>query len=259
MANFSFVLSIISAVISLIPAFGFFSIIFAPVSIIIGVISHKKEKKTVIAISLAILSVFISLVINTDVSSAFLFLGASISLSLYGLLMLLLHKKNPFLNIDKLKKETVLYKPFYIRHIAGLGLSNDSLCTISFTNKKIIINQVKDNKILKKFTIDNTIVMSVDEDTIVEKRLISGDSIGNAVLGGLLFGSIGAIVGAASGNNIMDIKQDLDVLKIKYCSNGEEKCVLLLCEDKYNYDKFISLYNKFILKLENKEIENVEL
>lgn len=90
--------------------------------------------------------------------------------------------------------------------------------------------------------------------------MISGDSVGNALLGGILFGGIGAMVGATVGNNIADTKQDIDVIKIKYTSkSNEEKMILLLCEDKYNYQKFIKTYNKEILNIDKKGIENISL
>lgn len=169
------------------------------------------------------------------------------------------YKISPIYNMKKLNKETVLLNPFYCRHIIGLDISDNALCTIYFTNENIVISQVKDKRILKSFSIANNKVLAVDEDTIVEKKLISGDSIGNALLGGLLFGGIGAVVGATSGNNVQDIKQDIDVIKIKYSSDTEDKCILLSCEDTFMYKKFIKQYNKFILKVTNKEIENVKL
>ena len=162
-------------------------------------------------------------------------------------------------NNDKPEKEIVIYKPFLVRHIAGLDINSNSLCNISFTNKRIIINQIKDDKILKTFSISNNKVDKLAEDTIVENKLISGDSIGNALLGGLLFGSVGAIVGATSGTSIKSIKCDIDVLKIIYNSNNVEKCILLSSEDKFNYNGFIKSYNKRILEQENLEIENIEL
>ena len=58
-------------------------------------------------------------------------------------------------NNDKPEKEIVIYKPFLVRHIAGLDINSNSLCNISFTNKRIIINQIKDDKILKTFSISN--------------------------------------------------------------------------------------------------------
>lgn len=183
----------------------------------------------------------------------------SVILFIVFIILAICDKHKPIRNIEKLKKETNLYKPFFVRHISGLSLNYDVVCQIYFTNKKIVINQIQNGKILKSFYIDNSKVFALEEDTIVEKKLISGDVVGNALLGGVLFGSVGAIVGAASGNSIKDVKQSIDVIKIKYTSNEEEKYIMLSCEDMINYRKFIDLYNQYILKVTDKKLKTVEL
>lgn len=183
----------------------------------------------------------------------------SIVLFIVFIILAICDKHKPIRNIEKLKKETNLYKPFFVRHISGLALNYDVVCQIYFTNYKIVINQIQNGKVLKTFWIDNSKVFSLDEDTIVEKKLVSGDAVGNAIIGGILFGSVGAMVGAASGNSIKDVKQSIDVIKIKYKTNNEEKYIILSCEDKINYEKFINSYNQYILKITNKEMEKIEL
>ncbi len=268
----SLILGIISLAFGLIPILGIITIIPAIISIVLGIVdivntskkNENKARKVIVGLTSSILSLLFTFVyiilflIGLEDFALFVFIFGIILTFILG--MILCYKVAPILNLERLKKETILQPKFYIRHIAGLDLSNDSLCTITFTNLKIVINQVKGNKVLKTYSINNEKILAITEDTIVEKRLVSGDSVGNALLGGLLFGNTGAIVGAISGNTIQDIKQDLDVIKIKYKNlNGEEKLILLSCEDKLSYNKFIKNYNKYILKKEYNKIENIEL
>lgn len=261
------ILGIISLGIGMIPLLGIIVLIPAIVNAVIGGIKLSKEPKNmkiVIGWIASMLSIYLTIIYIVlffcDLAdlSLVVFFGSCLLVFILG--MIICYKIATIRNLDKLKQEVVLQQPFFIRHIAGLDIGNDVLCTLSFTNLKIVINRIKDNKVLKVYNIKNEKVLEVEEDTIVEKQLASGDVIGNALLGGLIFGSVGAIVGATAGNTISSVKQDLDVIKIKYIdSKGEEKLILFSCEDKNSYNKFIKQYNKYILKKHNKKIESVEL
>lgn len=250
-----------------IPLLGIITIIPSIICIVLGVRYIKKERKTkkvVVGFISSILSLIFTIIYMVlfaikleDLILYDFFVNIAI---VFVLGIILCYKASRMLNLDKLKKETILQNPFYVRHITGLDIGLDILCTITFTNLNIVISRIKDNKTLKVFNIRNDKVLSVEEDTIVERRLASGDAVGNALLGGILLGSTGAIVGAISGSTVRNVKKDIDVIKIKYMDfNGNKKLILFSCEDKRSYNKFIKKYNKYILKRENFEIEKIEL
>lgn len=115
------------------------------------------------------------------------------------------------------------------RHIAGLPnyTNTDAVCITVRQDVRSLV--FKDKTSFKKEKM-NDITLSFDKiigaDFITQEELAKASTIGRAVIGGILFGGVGAVVGAISANGNQKTKKK-NFFAISYMADsGEEKTLL---------------------------------
>lgn len=224
---FIIAIGIISLVASLTPFLGTIPIIPAIIIVIIGgiqLIKGSKNKNIVIGFVASILAIILTIIYQV----IFYYDRADLTLNviLVSCIVVLVlgivanYKTNPIRNLDKLKKEVILQYPISIKPISGLDGYQDVVCTLSFTNRNIVIKMIKDKKVFEKYAIRNEKVLAVEKEIANSKE------------------------------------KNLNVMKIRYIDSAEEKEILLSCKDRNDYKRFIRLYNQYILKNSISKIED---
>lgn len=105
----------------------------------------------------------------------------------------------------------------------------------------LILDEI-DNKLILKPKLSKIGEASLNLDKITNAGMITEEEIkeasvvGRAVVGGLLFGHLGAIIGGMSGTK--DKKKTQSYYVINYTSNGEEKVVSMKQNGDFNFGKF---------------------
>lgn len=78
----------------------------------------------------------------------------------------------------------------------------------------------------------------------------SGNMIGRAIVGGVLFGGAGAIIGAMSAQEKKKVKH---LYSINYLSDGEEKAIVMKSAGAINEMKFRRMLDDLLPKVEKTE------
>lgn len=92
--------------------------------------------------------------------------------------------------IDKQEKRKEKLKTCTMKHVYGLPIAEDVNCNITLTDDKYIFSSGSMNFELEKSKITD---MCIKTDTEIQQQYVS--SVGGAVVGGALFGPLGAMIG----------------------------------------------------------------
>lgn len=112
---------------------------------------------------------------------------------LFGTLTFILFKpteKEKQKKIDKQEKRREKLKTCTMKHINGLPIAEDVKCNITLTDDKYIFSSSTMNFELDKSKITD---ICIKTDTEIQQQYVS--SVGGAVVGGALFGPLGAMIG----------------------------------------------------------------
>lgn len=132
-------------------------------------------------------------------------------------------------------------------HIEGLPLRKE--CPINLEldmgGERIIITEFgkKQEIFLPISKITKTGVLQIDS-------IESGNMIGRAIIGGVLFGNAGAIVGAMTAQ---ERKKTKYLYSINYFSNGENKAIVMKSGGSINEMKFRRMLNDLLPKEETSD------
>lgn len=139
--------------------------------------------------------------------------------------------------------ENYAFLTIVLRHLSGLenlpiiDPDEDVKLTINPKKKKIYFNNHCDNSLIASLAISKiTSIREVIKNIPKNKNLI-----GRAAIGGLMFGSAGAVVGALTA---FDEETDkIPILIFCYTSNGQEKEIIMACTSYLSsgYKKFLEL------------------
>lgn len=120
-----------------------------------------------------------------------------------------------------------------VTHLYGLkGYGENTKLVLFLYPDKLSFHQQKDMPL--------TQVIDVEYFDNIEMVEVGNNPVGKAILGGILFGGVGAVVGAAAGSGKSKVQKELRYLRIKYKDYfGEHEmlfCVSIV--DKSNAQKF---------------------
>jgi len=159
----------------------------------------------------------------------FIILGIFIFLIIFCIKMLIITlkaKKERKIYIQTLKNQGVsIYAVF--QHVHGLPLAESTLCEIFSYADRI---EFKANSAVIKLAREKITDMCLKYDTEIQNQTVS--SVGGAIVGGVMFGTLGAIIGGRAKNK--EVKTTTQYLIITYIGEqGELKYIGF--ETAYNY------------------------
>ena len=132
-------------------------------------------------------------------------------------------------------------------HGEGLPLRKDCPLVLELDTDRsaVVITQFgkKQEILLPISKITRTGVLHID-------TVESGNMIGRAIVGGVLFGGAGAIIGAMSAQEKKKVKH---LYSINYLSDGEEKAIVMKSAGAINEMKFRRMLDDLLPKVEKTE------
>jgi hypothetical protein len=141
-------------------------------------------------------------------------------------------------------------------HFSGLPTFPDGAPCDMILNEKehTLLFRSHFNKKLPTTTLPLEKVTFAGYDHILESKHQS--KIDRAVAGGLLFGGVGAVVGAATTDDKKSVQK---LFVIRYVSNDEEKVIALKENGNLNTAKFLNALQKYVPTNSDKSPGNVTL
>ncbi len=129
-------------------------------------------------------------------------------------------------------------------HYEGLPLRAN--CPIN-----LILDEDEMNLIITEFGKKQEIVLPISKitksGTILVDEIVSGNMLGRAVVGGILFGGAGAIVGAMTAEEKKKVKY---LCSINYVSSGKESAIVMRSGGCINEMRFFKKLNNLLPKEE---------
>lgn len=171
--------------------------------------NSKSPLKTTVSVLFILVGIFIAIVgiiravQSTDVTPLFGTLLLAIAPICIGILIFM--SQTPPLNQE-------------FTHVSGLPIADGMTCRIEFLSNKLIFHSGNAEIVLDTSKITD---MSIMSNTEIQKQYVS--SIGGAIGGGLIFGSIGAAIGGRT--KLKDIEYSTNYLVITYKKDEDLKYI----------------------------------
>ena len=138
-----------------------------------------------------------------------------------------------------------------VSHYEGLDIREEANCILKITNYHLKYCDIR-GQVIKEISLKDIINVGVINDKHLREK--NKSVIGRGIAGGLLFGSVGLVLGGLSGTGTKQIKEDVQYIVVNYNENNENKVISVYVNGAFSGASFVKKLNNIVSlsKEENK-------
>ena len=138
-----------------------------------------------------------------------------------------------------------------VSHYEGLDIREEANCILKITNYHLKYCDIR-GQVIKEISLKDIINVGVINDKHLKEK--NKSVIGRGIAGGLLFGSVGLVLGGLSGTGTKQIKEDVQYIVVNYNENNENKVISVYVNGAFSGTSFVKKLNNIVnlSKEENK-------